>query len=49
MAGAANDMEAKQIRLAFEQRERALENELDRKCNDHHTRVFFHSPPQLTL
>ena len=36
MAGAANDAEAKQIRLAFEQRERALENELDHKPMDVH-------------
>lgn len=31
MAGAANESEAKQIRDAFEQRERTFENELDRE------------------
>lgn len=36
MAGAANESEAKQIRDAFEQRERTFENELDHKPMDVH-------------
>ena len=31
MAGAANEAEMKQIRAAFDQREKAIENEIDRE------------------
>ena len=32
MAGAANDAETRQIRAAFDQREKAIEHEIDREC-----------------
>jgi len=42
MAGAANDKESREIRAAFDQREKAIEHEIDRKCR-------FQSPYPPTL